>query len=549
MIQSVLSIPSQQNLSRTRPDDLVHGTGELADLIREFDWSATPVGSIDTWPQVLLSTVNLILAAPHPMFIWWGKELTQFYNDPYRASLGDEKHPSALGQAGRDCWPEIWLAIGPQIAAVMNEARSSWYEDQLLPIFRNGILQDVYWTYGYSAIRDSSGKIGGTLVVCTETTGRILAEQEERKVAREMLRESEHQLQTITNALPALVAYIDFNLRYIRVNDTYETWFGMRKEEFIGRRVSEMVGDGSLDLERHLQSALMEEQQEFETTFQTLQGPRCFSVRLISLREGLGTTRTIVLQAFDLTELRQAETALRQTEKLAAVGRLAASIAHEINNPLASVTNLLYLMQGSENLADIHEYVATAERELRRVSLIANQTLRFHRQSTNAATAYCYDLIGDSLSLFQGRLVNNRIDVQKRKRAGHPVQCFGSEISQVLSNLIGNAIDSMPTGGRLLMRSHEATDWRTGAKGLVITVADTGTGMSKQVQGNAFTAFYTTKGIGGTGLGLWISKEIVDRHRGKLSVRSSQTPGHSGTVFTLFLPFQAVGREEPTGLL
>ena len=94
--------------------------GELADLIREFDWSATPVGSIDTWPQVLLSAVDLILAANHPMFIWWGEELTQFYNDPYRASLGEDKHHSVLGQAGRHCWPEIWLAIGPQIAAVMN---------------------------------------------------------------------------------------------------------------------------------------------------------------------------------------------------------------------------------------------------------------------------------------------------------------------------------------------------------------------------------------------------------------------------------------------
>ncbi len=542
MIESVLSTSSQQNLSRALPDDLVHGPGELADLIREFDWSGTPVGSIDTWPQVLLSTVNLILSAPHPMFIWWGKELIQFYNDPYRAILGKDKHPSALGQAGRECWSEIWFVIGPQIAAVMHEGKSSWHEDQLLPIFRDGVLQDVYWTYGYSAIRDSSGEISGTLVVCTETTGWVLAKQEEQKIARQMLRESEHQLQTITNALPALVAYVDSNLQYIRVNETFETWFGVRKEKFIGRSVSEMVG-GSLDLEGHLQRALLQEQQAFETTFQTLQGPRCFSVRLIPLREGVGTARTIVVQAFDVTELRRAETALRQSEKLAAVGRLAGSIAHEINNPLASVTNLLYLMQSSENLADIHEYVATAERELRRVSLITNQTLRFHRQSTNAAPAFCLDLIGDSLNLFQGRLVNNRIEVQKRKRAEHPVQCFGGEIRQVLINLIGNAIDAMPNGGRLLMRSREATDWGTGAKGLVITVADTGTGMSQQVQGHVFTAFYTTKGNGGTGLGLWISKEIVDRHCGKLQMRSSQKAHKSGTVFTLFLPFDAVSNE------
>ena len=542
MVNGAAYITPQESMIRKRPCELIHGTGELAELTRKFDWSTTPVGAVDQWPDVLLSMVNMILSAPHPMFIWWGEELTQFYNDPYRASLGLDKHPMALGQAGRDCWPEIWNAIGPQIAAVMDEGKPSWHEDQLLPIFRDGILQDVYWTYGYSAIRDSSGAIRGTLVVCTDTTGRVLAEQEERKIVREMLRESEQQLQTITNALPALVGYVDSDLRYIRVNDTYETWFGKRKEDFIGHRVSEMLGDASADVERHLQNALTGEQQEFEATFQTNQGDRCVSVRHIPLKEESGTTRSIVVQAFDVTGIRRAEIALRQSEKLAAVGRLAASIAHEINNPLESVTNLLYLMQSSEDLAEVHQYVETAERELRRVSLIANQTLRFHRQSTNAGPAFCYDLIGDSLSMFQGRLVNNHIEVQKRKRAGQPVRCFGGEIRQVLSNLIGNAIDSMPAGGRLLMRSREATNWVTGAKGLVITVADTGTGMSREVVEKIFNAFYTTKGIGGTGLGLWISREIVDRHRGELHVRSSHASGRSGTVFTLFLPFEAVSR-------
>lgn len=165
----------------------------------------------------------MILAAPHPTFLWWGADLTQFYHDAYRPSLGLGKHPSALGQACRECWPQIWSAIGPQMEAVMSDGRPSWDEDQLLPIFRNGRMEDVYWTYGYSAIRDSTGRICGTLVVCTETTGRVLAEQEERKQAKEVRRENEQQLQTIMKALPALVAYIDADLPYIRVNDTYES--------------------------------------------------------------------------------------------------------------------------------------------------------------------------------------------------------------------------------------------------------------------------------------------------------------------------------------
>ena len=130
-------------------------------------------------------------------------------------------------------------------------------------------------------------------------------------------------------------------------------------------------------------------------------------------------------------------------------------------------------------------------------------------------------------------------------RATDPVLCFEGEIRQVLNNIVGNAIDAMHTGGgRLLLRSRSATDWRTGRKGLGITIADTGSGMTPQTRKKVFEAFYTTKGIGGTGLGLWVSKEIVERHEGVLEVRSRDKPGYSGTVFYLFLPFDAVSRSE-----
>ncbi len=245
----------------------------------------------------------------------------------------------------------------------------------------------------------------------------------------------------------------------------------------------------------------------------------------------------------DITEQKRTNEVLIQTEKLAAVGRLSASIAHEINNPLESVTNLLYLARTSETVDDIHEYLDTAERELRRVSLISSQTLRFHKQSTRPTTVSCTDLFGEALSIYQGRLVNSHVQVEKRKRAQKNARCFEGEIRQVLSNLIGNAIDAMhPAGGRLILRSREGTNWKTGQEGLILTVADTGSGMTPAVAKKIFEAFYTTKGIGGTGLGLWVSKEIVERHRGFLRVRSKQKRGESGTVFALFLPFEAVQR-------
>ena len=247
----------------------------------------------------------------------------------------------------------------------------------------------------------------------------------------------------------------------------------------------------------------------------------------------------IVIFSRDITKLKHATAAVMQNEKLAAVGRLASSISHEINNPLESVTNLLYLARRTDDPAALDEYLETAERELRRVAAITNQTLRFYKQSTRPMPVTCFELFNETLQLYQGRLINSNIVVEKRKRASLPALCFEGEIRQVLSNLIGNAIDSMhPGGGRLLLRSREATNWTTGQRGLALTVADTGTGIPALVRKKIFEAFFSTKGIGGAGLGLWVSQEIVNRHRGTLQVRSSEQPNSRGTVFVLFLPFE-----------
>ena len=180
---------------------------------------------------------------------------------------------------------------------------------------------------------------------------------------------------------------------------------------------------------------------------------------------------------------------------------------------------------------------------MRRVSAIANQTLQFYRQSTNPQDVWGRDLFESVVSLYQGRLLNCRIEVQKRMRADLPMTCFEGEIRQVLNNLILNAIDVMhATGGRLLVRSRTSTEWGTGRKGVTLTVADTGAGMSAQVMKNIFEPFFTTKGIGGTGLGLWVSEDIVKRHRGTLRVRSRQRATGGGTVFALFIPFDGPSR-------
>ncbi len=242
----------------------------------------------------------------------------------------------------------------------------------------------------------------------------------------------------------------------------------------------------------------------------------------------------------DVTSRIVFEEALRESEKLAGAGRLAASIAHEINNPLEAITNLLYLMRGKCD-PEAEGYLGTAEKELQAVAHITARSLSFYRQSTNATAVRPVDLISSVVDLYEGKFAQRGIVVTRRDSMSDSIVCLESEIRQVMSNLVRNAIDAMSAnGGRLLVRTREATQWRSGAKGIVITIADTGTGISPESTRKIFKAFYSTKGVAGTGLGLWVSKEIVDRHHGQILVRSRTTPGSSGTAFALFLPYQTM---------
>ena len=247
-----------------------------------------------------------------------------------------------------------------------------------------------------------------------------------------------------------------------------------------------------------------------------------------------GSTENI--EARKVTEL-----AIRQSEKLAALARLATSFAHEVNNPLEAVTNLLFLSQMTDDLAAVKEYLKDADRELRRVAMTASRTLRFHRQSTSPSPVTCEELIAGTLSLFEGRLSANALEVEKRVRTHRAARCLEGDIRQALSHFIGNAFDALiPKGGRLLLRGREGTDWTSGKKGLVITIADTGSGIPPGVMSNLFKPFVTTKGENRNGLGLWISRDIVARQHGRITIKSSRNPNHHGTVVTLFLPLEPI---------
>jgi PAS domain S-box-containing protein len=240
----------------------------------------------------------------------------------------------------------------------------------------------------------------------------------------------------------------------------------------------------------------------------------------------------------DITHRKQSEEAMLRAEKLAVAGRLAASVAHEINNPLEAVANMLYLITISDSTEQAHTQAASALEELMRISLVAQSTLKFHRESGAPRIALLSEILDSVLNMFHGKIQTTPIAVRLRTDQELPVTCMLSEIQQVFANLISNAIEAMPSGGKLTLRVRPSRDWRNRAySGMRVTICDTGTGMDRATVARIFEPFFTTKEDTGTGLGLWVVAQLLERHQGSVNVRSSQKPGASSTVFSVFLPF------------
>lgn len=371
----------------------------------------------------------------------------------------------------------------------------------------------------------------------------VLDELERKRIEAERQRT---EIESVYRSAPIGLALFDTkDFRYLRLNDRQAEFFGLTPEEIVGRTLTEMAPiEGLRELFEQVLRGEPVINYPLEGELVTRPGEyRYWTVSYFPVLAADGTVQAITAASLEVTQQRKAELALVESEKLAVVGRLAASIAHEINNPLESVTNLLYLASLNTELTQVQEYLYTAQRELRRVAAITSQTLRFHKQSTRPQAVTATELLRSVLSMYQGRIVNARIHLEERLRAVESVRCFEGEIRQVLSNLINNAIDAVDEKeGRVMLRTRAGTDWSTGRRGLVFTVADTGVGMPPSVLRRVFEPFYTTKGVVGTGLGLWVSQEIVQRHCGAIHVRSSRAGLRSGTVFTMFLPFEAAMR-------
>ena len=516
--------------SLRRQENHIHSQGRMADAVRAFEWGVTPLDGMDRWCETDVAALDLMLSCRFPALLLFGPQLIVVYNDEFVPLLA-EKHPRALGMSARETWAEAWEVLEPQLLAVLHEGKSFVQENVLIPVEREGRLADVYWSYHYSPVYEKLGAISGVFVVCHDVTQEYLAERERDALAARL----EQVLELTTDSV--LVIDRDWTLSYRNVQAALAMGPLL---EVVGKNFWECFPDavyeGSPFVE-HYERAMEEGVAgEFSAFYPEPLGI-WVQVQVRPFADG------IVVFFRDVTEQRRTMETLIKTEKLAAVGRLAASIAHEINNPLEAVTNLLYLARHTPEALEVDGYLMAAEEELRRVAVIANQTLKFHKQASSPQPVSCAELMDSVLSVHRGRIANARVTVERRERCRDLVICFEGEIRQVLTNLIGNAVDAMtPEGGRLLLRSKTGCDWRTMRPGAVFTVADTGSGIDAEVGKRIFDPFFTTKGFNGTGLGLWVSHEIAQRHNGELRMRSRRGEP-SGTVFTLFLPMNAVNRD------
>ena len=368
----------------------------------------------------------------------------------------------------------------------------------------------------------------------------LLASSLARQQSRADLRAQsvQRQLADIVESSQDAILSKDVNGIIISWNSGAERLYGYRADEIIGKHVSILSPPEHPDEIPQIMAELLrgERVHQYRTQRVRKDGKRLtVSLSISPLRDDHDKIVGASAIAQDVTTHVRAEEALRRSEKLATAGRLAATIAHEINNPLEAIGNLLYLARRDPGKAD--EYLGMAERELGRVGRIAQQTLGLVRNPTAPAPVDVGAIVDEVLTLHARQLRVKEIEVRTRYDRTPQVRGFSGELRQVFSNMIGNAIEALPQRGSLRVR---VQDWQESANsrrsGVRVTIADNGSGITSESMTHIFEPFFTTKKDTGTGLGLWLSYSIVQKHQGWIRVRSRADQGRSGTIFSIFLP-------------
>ena len=399
---------------------------------------------------------------------------------------------------------------------------------QTVRVHKSGRLVDVSLTV--SPIKDEKGNVVGAAKIVRDIT-------QQKKHEEAALR-----LAAIVESSDDAIASKDLNGIITSWNRSAEKLFGYTAEEMIGKPVLVIIPPELHHDEHMILSKIRrgEKIEHFETIRVRKSGERIeVSLTISPVKDANGKVIGAAKIVRNITESKKIDRALHTTEKLAAAGRMAATVAHEINNPLEAVTNLVYLARRDlSNKNDrVAGYLELASRELDRVAHITRQTLGFYRDTSSPVRFNVAETVDDLLLLYEKRFESRRIKVLKRYDKEIEITALAGEIRQAFSNLVTNAIDAMPEGGTLVVKVAKACDWSgTHLRGVRITVLDTGGGIEAKNKQKVFQPFFTTKTDVGTGLGLWITRGIVEKHRGTIRMKSRTGEDRHGTVFSIFLP-------------
>lgn len=344
--------------------------------------------------------------------------------------------------------------------------------------------------------------------------------------AEAISRFSARQWQTTFDALSEGIGLLGLEGRVIRCNRAMTELLRRSYSDIVGRNYSTLLQE-ALQIPRPWNQELPARQSK-----DVHSGKNWFAITIDPIFSEEGALSGRILVVADITDRKLAEEALKVTEKLAATGRLAHSIAHEINNPLSAVMNVLFLLDREPQSEIGKDYLRTANQELSRVARITKQTLAFHRETTSPMEVSLSDLLEGVINLFGPQIASQSVQVEKDFRYSGAVEAFPGELQQVFSNLLSNALEAVPKGGRIRVRTRRA------AAGVRVVISDNGSGIPENIRKNVFDAFFTTKQLKGSGLGLWLTLGIVHKHRGQIRLRSTTRQGRSGTCFSIFLPLR-----------
>jgi PAS domain S-box-containing protein len=392
------------------------------------------------------------------------------------------------------------------------------------------------------AVRATSTENHDEIAVLVDSFNEMLAEIQKRDAT---LQEREEQFRTLADSVPQLA--------WMAEADGHIFWYNQRWYQYTGATPEEMMGWGweSVHDPTVLPEVLVRWRaaiktgKRFEMVF-PLRGCdgnfRDFLTLIVPVRDANGNVVRWFGTNTDITEQRRSEEALRRSEKLAATGRLAASIAHEINNPLEAVANLLYLAKRQPS--DVTKYLSAAEQELDRIAEITRHTLGFYRETASPTEMRVTDVADGVLALYDRKLKFKNIKVKKRFSKNVEIQGFPGEIRQILANLVANAIEAVNPGGCVSMKIFHAREWGGQRRsGVRVTIMDNGSGINREQMKKIFEPFYTTKKDLGTGLGLWLTENLVRKHHGTIRVRSTSDSQRSGTAFSIFLPAEMIQQD------